>query len=196
MDLETAVTKLRELTLEVVLLDLSFPPRLERDLAGLQQEHIGQIGGYLHGPGQMIIGTSEAMQALYRKIDQVAPTVATVLIRGESGTGKELISQAIHYHSPRRQRLMVIVNCGAIPSELIESELFGHVKGACTGAHRDKKGLFEQAYGRELENVIERAVILNQDGWISVDDIQDHLKEDLPHTPTSLPDLVARYENP
>jgi transcriptional regulator with GAF, ATPase, and Fis domain len=116
----------------------------------LKQEHIGKIGGYLYGPGQMIVGTSPAMRQLYRKIDQVAPTTATVLLRGESGTGKELIARAIHYDSPRCEREMIAVNCGAIPAELIESELFGYAQGAFTGAISAKMGLFEAASGSTL----------------------------------------------
>ena len=96
------------------------------------------------GAGE-IIGSSTAMMQVMRLVTQVARTDATVLVIGESGTGKELIAQAIHSLSPRAQAPFVAVNCGAIPETLQESEFFGHVKGAFTGAHRTKTGLFEQA---------------------------------------------------
>jgi transcriptional regulator with GAF, ATPase, and Fis domain len=90
------------------------------------------------------------MQRLFKEIDRVAPTKASVLITGESGTGKELISRAIHRLSPRAKGPFVKVNCAAIPRELIESELFGHEKGAFTGAVGRKRGFFEQAHGGTL----------------------------------------------
>lgn len=124
--------------------------QLENELKCSKREQIHEMSGYLYGPGQIIVGTSEQMATLYRQIDQVAPTDATVLIRGENGTGKELIAKAIHYHSQRRQQPIITVNCGTIPAELFESELFGHVKGAFTGATSDKKGLFEEASGGTL----------------------------------------------
>jgi DNA-binding NtrC family response regulator len=94
-----------------------------------------------------IIGRSERMQVVFRLVDQVAPARSTVLITGESGTGKELISRAIHEQSPRAQKPFVTVNSSNIPSELLESELFGHTRGAFTGAVAAKKGLFEVADG-------------------------------------------------
>jgi len=97
-----------------------------------------------------IIGQSPAMIRVMRLVAQVARTEATVLVVGESGTGKELVAQAIHSLSPRAQRPFVAVNCGAIPENLQESEFFGHVKGAFTGASRTKTGLFEQAHGGTL----------------------------------------------
>jgi transcriptional regulator with PAS, ATPase and Fis domain len=83
-------------------------------------------------------------------VDRVAPLVSTVLITGESGTGKELIARAIHRQSPRAKQKFIPINCGAIPENLIESELFGHVKGAFTGATKDKQGLFKVAEGGTL----------------------------------------------
>ncbi|NOZ63068.1 MAG: sigma-54-dependent Fis family transcriptional regulator, partial [Calditrichaeota bacterium] len=97
-----------------------------------------------------IIGQSEAMQQVYRMVEKVAPTDATVLIRGESGTGKELIAQAIHQLSPRANATFMGVNCAALADTLLESELFGHEKGAFTGAERQKRGRFELAHGGTL----------------------------------------------
>jgi two-component system response regulator PilR (NtrC family) len=94
-----------------------------------------------------IIGKSHQMQALYRMIETVAQTHSTVLVTGESGTGKELVARAIHSHSPRRDTPFVSVNCGAFTETLLESELFGYMKGAFTGAATNKKGLFEAASG-------------------------------------------------
>jgi len=95
----------------------------------------------------VIVGQSEAMRELFDFIEKVSRTDSTVLISGESGTGKELVARAIHYRSPRRSKPLVAVNCGALPQELLESELFGHVRGAFTGAVRDRKGRFELADG-------------------------------------------------
>ncbi|MCP5110810.1 MAG: sigma-54-dependent Fis family transcriptional regulator [bacterium] len=92
-----------------------------------------------------IIGASAPMQEIFATIDRVAPTQATVLLAGESGTGKDLIARAIHYHSPRRDRPFVKINCTTIPENLMESELFGYDKGAFTGATSSKPGKFEQA---------------------------------------------------
>jgi DNA-binding NtrC family response regulator len=97
-----------------------------------------------------IVGKSDPMLRLFDLVAQVAPSRSTVLIQGESGTGKELIAKAIHANSPRRDRPFVPVNTGAVPSELLESILFGHVKGAFTSAVTAKKGLFEVANGGTL----------------------------------------------
>ncbi|MBI4527825.1 MAG: sigma 54-interacting transcriptional regulator [Deltaproteobacteria bacterium] len=94
-----------------------------------------------------IIGRSAALKQLLRKVEQVAPTEATVLIQGETGTGKELLARAIHNLSPRKDRPLVKVNCGAIPAGLVESELFGHERGAFTGALQRRTGRFELADG-------------------------------------------------
>ena len=92
-----------------------------------------------------LIGKDPQMQVIYKLIEDVAPTDATVLIQGESGTGKELVARAIHKQSLRRQKPFVVINCSAYPATLLESELFGHQKGAFTGAMRQKAGRFEQA---------------------------------------------------
>jgi two-component system response regulator HupR/HoxA len=94
-----------------------------------------------------IIGTSPAMQKVFDVTRKVAQTDATVLLTGETGTGKDLLARAIHYSGPRRDKKFVAQNCGALPETLLESELFGHKRGAFTGAHVDKKGLFEVADG-------------------------------------------------
>src|SRR5688572_4418355 len=92
-----------------------------------------------------IIGTGKSMARIFELIDSVAGLNSTVLIQGETGTGKELIAKAIHFNSPRKDQKMVSINCGAIPESLLESELFGHVKGAFTGAVQSRAGKFEQA---------------------------------------------------
>ncbi|NVL91380.1 MAG: sigma-54-dependent Fis family transcriptional regulator, partial [Desulfobacterales bacterium] len=97
-----------------------------------------------------IIGKSKSMQAVFDTIQKVARTKATVLVTGESGTGKELIAKAIHFNSPRRNRPFVAVSCAALTETLLESELFGHEKGAFTGAAAMKKGRFELAHGGTL----------------------------------------------
>src|SRR5206468_5240323 len=91
-------------------------------------------------------GDSAALRRVLKEIETVAPTESTVLIRGETGTGKELIARAIHHLSPRRERTFVKLNCAAIPMGLLESELFGHEKGAFTGAITQKVGRFELAH--------------------------------------------------
>ena len=87
------------------------------------------------------------MQTIYKLIEDVAPTEATVLIQGESGTGKELVARAVHRLSPRQDKQFIVINCSAYPATLLESELFGHEKGAFTGAMRQKPGRFELAHG-------------------------------------------------
>lgn len=100
--------------------------------------------------GSSIIGQCEAMQRLFKQTQKVAPTDTTVLVLGESGTGKELVAREIHHHSPRRNGPLISVNCAAIPDTLIESELFGHEKGAFTGATARREGLVEAANGGSL----------------------------------------------
>jgi two-component system response regulator AtoC len=94
-----------------------------------------------------LVGSSPAFVKVMKLVGRVAPTDLPVLITGESGTGKEIVARAIHRRSQRAERAFVAVNCGALPAELIESELFGHVRGAFTGAERDRPGLFEEAVG-------------------------------------------------
>jgi formate hydrogenlyase transcriptional activator len=113
--------------------------RLALENAYLQEE-IRAEGGF-----EEIVGASAPMKAMLREVRQVAPTDATVLLTGETGTGKELVARAIHALSPRTERTLVKVNCGAIPAGLVESELFGHEKGAFTGALQRRVGRFELA---------------------------------------------------
>lgn len=114
----------------------------------LQQEN-QQLRSELHRKYKFdqIVGTSEQIQSVLRLVERVADSDSTVLIHGETGTGKELIARAIHYNSSRTSGAFVPINCGAIPSELLESELFGHVKGAFTGAIANRVGRFEMADG-------------------------------------------------
>lgn len=97
-----------------------------------------------------IVGRSPAMDKIFKLLEKIIPTDARVLIHGESGTGKELIARAIHYNGPRKDKRFVAIDCGALPENLLESELFGHVRGAFTGATESKKGLFHIADGGTL----------------------------------------------
>ncbi|MCA1797637.1 MAG: sigma-54 dependent transcriptional regulator [Geobacteraceae bacterium] len=94
-----------------------------------------------------IIGTSTAIQAVFTRMEKVVDTDSSILILGESGTGKELVARALHYNGPRKDKPFVAINCGAIPQDLLESELFGHMRGSFTGAIKTKPGRFEQANG-------------------------------------------------
>jgi two-component system response regulator HydG len=117
----------------------------ERSLRRENENLRGQVRERYALPG--IIARSAEMRRVIDLIARIAPTDATALIQGESGTGKELIAKAIHHASPRAHRPFVAVNCGALPETLLESEIFGHVKGAFTGAVATKRGLFEEAHG-------------------------------------------------
>jgi Nif-specific regulatory protein len=110
-------------------------------------EEVGALSPEPHSPYEELVGTSRKMQEVFTAIKQVAASDATVLLRGESGTGKELVARAIHYNSPRAKGPFVRVSCAALPESLIESELFGHERGAFTGAVALKKGRFELANG-------------------------------------------------
>ncbi len=103
-----------------------------------------------HRPARALLGVSTAIRRVIDEIGRVAPARISVLILGETGTGKELVARAIHDRSPRRHASFVAVNCGALPDTLLESELFGHRRGAFTGASRDREGLFEAAHGGTL----------------------------------------------
>ncbi|QDV13085.1 Transcriptional regulatory protein ZraR [Rosistilla oblonga] len=118
---------------------------LERRRLKMENARLREVIDRGRTPDRKMIGESKPMKSLYRLIDRVAPTDKAVLIQGESGTGKELVAQAIHAGSPRAQRPLVTINCAALPEQLVESELFGHEKGAFTGATAAKPGLFEIA---------------------------------------------------
>jgi len=115
---------------------------------GLVQENL-RLRGEIESRHQ-IVGRSFALRQVLDRVEKVAPTDARVLVTGENGTGKELVARAIHRLSPRADKAFIEVNCAAIPSELIESELFGHMKGSFTGAHEDRAGKFELADGGTL----------------------------------------------
>src|SRR6266404_2994634 len=116
--------------------------------ARLMNERV-ELGEY-KSSGEAIVGNSRAMQVVYREIGQVAATPATVLIRGETGAGKELVARALYQHSDRGNKAFIAVNCAAIPETLLESDLFGHERGAFTGADQRRIGRFEQAHGGTL----------------------------------------------
>ncbi len=152
-DLKTAVETMRKGAFDYI----AKPPELNRVLTSLRNalEHKELVIENITLKKKVskkyeMIGESEKMQQIKEIIDKVAPTDARVLITGENGTGKELVAHWIHQKSKRHKGPMVEVNCAAIPSELIESELFGHIKGSFTGAYKDKKGKFEQANGGTL----------------------------------------------
>ena len=116
--------------------------------AGSYRREIAELRSTLRDLGRFgsMIGSSPVMQAVYDRITRVAPTDATVLVTGESGSGKELVAETVHRLSRRAHRPFVAINCGAIAANLIESELFGHERGAFTGADRQRKGVFERAH--------------------------------------------------
>jgi two-component system, NtrC family, response regulator HydG len=127
-----------------IMMDVSFIKQARSRIAVLtdQVAHLGRLG--------RMVGSSPAMLKLYEAIRMVAATEANVVIEGETGTGKELVAREIHESGARSSRPMVVVNCGALPETLIEAELFGHIKGAFTGATSDRAGRFEEADGGTL----------------------------------------------
>ncbi|MBW2314766.1 MAG: sigma 54-interacting transcriptional regulator [Deltaproteobacteria bacterium] len=116
----------------------------------LPSENAGEGARQNHRRAPALLGVSQAIRDLMEEVRRLAASNIQVLILGETGTGKELVARAIHEQSPRAGRNFVAVNCGALPDTLLESELFGHVRGAFTGADRDKRGLFEEAEGGTL----------------------------------------------
>ena len=141
-DYLTKPFKLAEVTLTI---NRALDDRRLREENRVLREQVDQRFGF-----DNLIGRSNAMQSVFDKIRAVTATDATILLLGESGTGKELVARAIHHNSPRRDKPFVAVNCGAIPHDLLESELFGHEKGAFTGAIRKRRGLFAEAEGGTL----------------------------------------------
>ncbi len=154
--LETAVEALRLGAYDYLTKPVD-EARLKTLLAGVKRtrelkNEISELRGELRSMGRFgkMVGTSKPMQRLYQLLEKVAPTEATVFLVGESGTGKELAAQTVHALSKRRNEPFVAVNCGAVSPTLIESELFGHERGAFTGADSQRTGLFEQANGGTL----------------------------------------------
>ena len=150
---ETAVQATRMGAFDFIEKPLSYDKTVLAIRKGLEVSRLERENRLLRASGPdraRLIGDSPLMQLLREQIDRVAPTDAWVLIRGGHGTGKELVAQTIHAQSQRSRHPMVAVNCAAIPEELIESELFGHVKGAFTGATETRKGKFDLANGSTL----------------------------------------------
>lgn len=132
----------------IILRDVNERKRIEEALRALRAENV-LLHEEIRRPIEFeeLIGDTATMQALYKEIEAVAKTESTVLVTGETGTGKELIAQALHKTSARKDKILIKINCAALPGELIESELFGHEKGAFTGATQQRKGRFELADG-------------------------------------------------
>src|ERR671922_290869 len=151
--IETAIESIQEGAYDYIskplkLDDVKITVRRALDHKRLLRENL-QLRRALKAQHQMdsIVGRSAAMLGVYKIVARVAFSMSTVLIQGESGTGKELIARAIHYNSPRAERPFIVVDCGALAATLLESELFGHMKGAFTGAIANQKGLLEEAHG-------------------------------------------------
>ena len=138
-----------DLTFLAALADLAAVALENARLHGALQREVRQLRRDVEGKYRFdrLLGASDAMVALFRVLERVADTDATVLIQGENGTGKELVARALHLNSRRRGRPFVIIDCGSLQEHLAAGELFGHRRGAFTGAHEDRPGLFEQAHG-------------------------------------------------
>ncbi len=141
---------LKPFNLQVILpvLDRALEARRLRAENARLRQYVARLT--YESPRYRLVGSGPAMQGVLRLIEKVAPTGATVLVRGESGTGKELVARALHHNGPRRDRPLVTVNCAALQPTLLESEFFGHERGAFTGAEKAKPGLVEAADGGTL----------------------------------------------
>lgn len=150
---ETAIQALRKGAADYILKPLDFDEVLIRIENLLEHKNVVQENKYLREQINQeynfnhIIGESEAMEKVYKMVERVSNATSNVLITGDSGTGKELVARAIHFHGNRAKKPFLAINCGAIPEDLVESELFGHKKGAFTGADADKEGIFVAANG-------------------------------------------------
>ena len=150
-DLETTVTSFQRGAFEYVAKPFDIDDIVATVQRAADHTHLGQdIEPVAEPPSNGIVGRAPAMQEVFRAIGRLTQSTATVMITGESGSGKELVAQALHDHSPRATGPLVALNMAAIPSELIESELFGHERGAFTGATEQRAGRFEQANGGSL----------------------------------------------
>lgn len=150
--IETAIQALRKGAADYILKPLEFDEVLIRIQNLLEQKSLAQENKYLREQIDKeynfnhIIGESSAMKEVYKMVERVSQATSNVLITGQSGTGKELVARAIHSNSDRAKKPFLAINCGAIPENLVESELFGHKKGAFTGANADKDGVFVAAH--------------------------------------------------
>ena len=153
---ETAVAALRKGAYDYVTKPFINEDLLQRVKNALRQRELFRENHYLRRElkarynFENIIGRSDALTGIFRLVEKIAPTSSSVLIQGESGTGKEMFARAIHYNSPRADAPFIAINCGALPENLLESELFGYVKGAFTGANTNKIGLLRAANGGTL----------------------------------------------
>ncbi len=150
-NIQSAVDAMRKGAYDYLPKPFQLPELVLRVDKGIEEQRLRSENRMLRGELQEkyqfsnLVGNSPGMQHIYHLISVVAKKTSTVLIEGETGTGKELIARAIHYNGPRKDQPLVSVNCGAIPANLLEDELFGHVKGAFTNAHQHRIGRFEQA---------------------------------------------------
>lgn len=149
-DLESAVSAFQGGAFEYLPKPFDVPKAVELIRRAVEESERDQLGADPVEPGVDILGQAPAMQEVFRAIGRLSQSNVTVLITGESGTGKELVARALHRHSPRADRVFVALNTAAIPRDLLESELFGHERGAFTGAQQMRRGRFEQAEGGTL----------------------------------------------
>ena len=149
-DLDSAVAAFQGGAFEYLAKPFDVDHAVELIRRALDESRRGQAANETVEEGQEILGQAPSMQEVFRAIGRLAQSHATVLINGESGTGKELVAQALHRHSPRRDKPFIAINTAAIPKDLLESELFGHERGAFTGAQAMRRGRFEQADGGTL----------------------------------------------